>query len=146
MVGHPVNTPLIFQLRGDITMSFRRDHALNSSRLLLVPLRYCPRRRLVTISRGIWMPRTYKCRLTISARNYLQYRRHSPHRETILSLIQAIVSSLGGQIFIRKNKTVMRITVCICAPYNCRFQMEIKKDGDKPVFFIGASRICRAND
>ena len=72
----------------------------------------------------------------MTARNYLQYRRHSPNRETILSLIQAIVSSSGGQIFIRKkNETVIRITVCICAPYNCRFQMEIKKDGDKPAIF-----------
>ena len=37
-----VNTPLICQIRGDITMSF--------SRLLLVPL------RLGTISRGTWNP------------------------------------------------------------------------------------------
>ena len=44
-------------------------------------------------------------------------------------------SSSGGQIFIWENETVMRITVCICAPYNCRLQMEIKKDGDKPAFF-----------
>ena len=58
----------------------------------------------------------------LSARNY------SLHRETILSLIQVIVSSLGEQIFIRKKtETVMRITVCICAPYSCRVQMEIKE-------------------
>ena len=36
-------------------------------------------------------------------------------------------------------------TVCICAPYNCRFQMKIKKDGDKPAFLIGAPCIYRAN-
>ena len=42
---------------------------------------------------------------------------------------------IGRQIFNQKNETVMRITVCICVPYNCRFQMEIKNEGDKPAFF-----------
>ena len=71
--------------------------------------------------------------VSTSARNYLQYRRHSLNREIlqigskILSLIQGIVSLSGDQIFIRKNEMVMRITVCICASYNCRFQMEIKE-------------------
>ena len=34
---------------------------------------------------------------------------------------------IGRTDFQRKKETVMRITVCICAPYNCRFQMEMKK-------------------
>ena len=59
----------------------------------------------------------------------------SLHRETFLSLIQAFVCSSGEQIFIRKNEMVMRIIVFICAPYNCRFQMEIiERYGQTRVF------------
>ena len=87
-----------------------------------------------------------------SARNYLQYRRQSPNREILL---------IGRQFCLRfrrlslhredrfsseKNETVMRIIVCIYAPYNCCFHMEIKKKmGTNLRFLIGAPRICRAN-
>ena len=44
------------------------------------------------------------------------------------------VSDSGDCLFVgrtdfhpKKRETGMHITVCICTPYNCRFQMEIKE-------------------
>ena len=61
LVRQHVNTPLICQIRGDITMSFRCDHALKQSVHGFSSFHFdmAPRLRLGTISRGTWKPWTY---------------------------------------------------------------------------------------
>ena len=58
LVRQPVNTPLICPLRGDITMSFRCDHALKQLVHGFSSFHFdmAPRLRLGTISRGTWKP------------------------------------------------------------------------------------------
>ena len=58
LVRQPVNTPLICQIRGDITMSFRCDHALKQLVHGFSSFHFdmAPRLRLGTISRGTWKP------------------------------------------------------------------------------------------
>ena len=60
LVRQPVNTPLICQFRGDITISFRCDHALKQlvHGFSLFHFDMAPRLRLGTISRGTWKPWT----------------------------------------------------------------------------------------
>ena len=58
LVRQPVNTPLICQIRGDITMSFRCDHAQKQLVHGFSSFHFdmAPRLRLGTISRGTWKP------------------------------------------------------------------------------------------
>ena len=60
LVRRPVNTRLICQFRGDITMSFRCDHALKQlvHGFFSFLFDMAPRLRLGTISRGTWKPWT----------------------------------------------------------------------------------------
>ena len=64
--------------------------------------------------------------ISFTARTYLQYRRHSPNQEILLIGRQFCLrirrlSFQREDNFSSEKETVMRITVCICAPYNCRF-------------------------
>ena len=88
----------------------------------------------------------------LTARNYLQYRRHSPNREVLL---------IGRQFFLwfrrlslhREDRFSSEKTKRWCALQfvfahftTVIFRWRLKKDGDKlSRFLIGAPRICRAN-